>query len=299
MANDISSVLGKSVDYKDKYNPEILAREERQNNRSQYGLDSKDLPFHGVDAWHGYEASFLVAGFPVNGILKLIFPCTSKYIVESKSLKLYLFSYMMEDLYSDEDTSLEDAVIRYENRIRKDLSELIEAPVKVKLHKIDSLEIDSFGDSRTAYMDLGLDLPSDRSRYTAEYKENPSILVESIIGADCFEVKCDALRSACKITHQPDFGTIYISYKGTKLVDLDSLYRYIVSFRNEYHFHEEIVEAVYSRLWERFHPQYLEVTAFYTRRGGLDICPTRCSNDTTSFSKLTDIAKIGYREARS
>ena len=58
----------------------------------------------------------------------------------------------------------------------------------------------------------------------------------------------------------------------------DSLYKYIISLRNECHFHEEIVETVYMRLLETFHPRDLGVFACYTRRGGIDINPMRASD---------------------
>ncbi|MRR09847.1 preQ(1) synthase, partial [bacterium] len=46
----------------------------------------------------------------------------------------------------------------------------------------------------------------------------------------------------CPITGQPDFGTITISYVPDKLVvESKSLKLYLWSFRQEGHFHEEVV----------------------------------------------------------
>lgn len=56
-----------------------------------------------------------------------------------------------------------------------------------------------------------------------------------------------------------------------------SLVKYIISFRNENHFHEEIVETIYDRLYKVFKPDELLVCAKYTRRGGIDINPMRAS----------------------
>jgi 7-cyano-7-deazaguanine reductase len=51
------------------------------------------LPFDGVDIWHNYEASWLNAkGKPQVAIVQLIVPCSSPYLIESKSLKLYFNS---------------------------------------------------------------------------------------------------------------------------------------------------------------------------------------------------------------
>ena len=54
--------------------------------------------------------------------------------------------------------------------------------------------------------------------------------------------------------------------------------KYIVSFRNECHFHEEICETVYKRLKDRLFPDELVVTCLYARRGGIDINPVRASH---------------------
>ena len=49
---------------------------------------------HGVDIWNAYEFSYLDANkLPVLKVLEITIPSCSKYIVESKSLKLYLNSF--------------------------------------------------------------------------------------------------------------------------------------------------------------------------------------------------------------
>ena len=49
-----------------------------------------------------------------------------------------------------------------------------------------------------------------------------------------------------------------------RLPDHASLLKYIVSLRNENHFHEEICEMTYKRLWDLFHPEILAVSCIYT-----------------------------------
>jgi 7-cyano-7-deazaguanine reductase len=58
----------------------------------------------------------------------------------------------------------------------------------------------------------------------------------------------------------------------------DSLLQYIVSMRKENHFHEEICECIYKRLWDLLNPNELLVACLYTRRGGIDINPVRASH---------------------
>ena len=66
------------------------------------------------------------------------------------------------------------------------------------------------------------------------------------------------------------------------------LIRYIVSFRDECHFHEEICECIYKRLWDTFEPKELAVTCLYARRGGIDINPTRVSHVDLLDDQLID-----------
>ena len=50
------------------------------------------------------------------------------------------------------------------------------------------------------------------------------------------------LKSNCLITHQPDWGSVQIQYRGPK-IDREKLLRYLVSFRHHNEFHEQCVGA--------------------------------------------------------
>ena len=66
----------------------------RALNREHDKIKSENLPFLGWDVWHAFEFSFLLSNsYPVTGLLKIIYPCESLNIVESKSLKLFLNSF--------------------------------------------------------------------------------------------------------------------------------------------------------------------------------------------------------------
>ena len=92
-----AKLLGKSISYPKSYSPEILVAVPRSLNREIYGIYEPDKLFCGYDVWHAYEASFLLNnGMPITGILKIVYLSTSKFIVESKSLKLYLGSYNID-----------------------------------------------------------------------------------------------------------------------------------------------------------------------------------------------------------
>ncbi|MEI6755250.1 MAG: NADPH-dependent 7-cyano-7-deazaguanine reductase QueF, partial [Paludibacter sp.] len=91
------SELGRKSTTPEKYDASLLFRIPRSENRLRYGIKEDKLPFIGVDVWNCYEVSFLTAnGLPVSRLMKLIYPCESEFLVESKSLKLYLNSFNME-----------------------------------------------------------------------------------------------------------------------------------------------------------------------------------------------------------
>ncbi len=87
------------------------------------------------------------------------------------------------------------------------------------------------------------------------------------------------LKSNCRVTGAPDFGDAFIRFKKREFnPDPDSLLQYIASFRDECHFHEEICEALYTRLNDMYKPLELSVSCLYTRRGGWDIVPVRANH---------------------
>lgn len=269
MSSSEANVLGKQIPYPKTYCPEILVAVPRSLNREVYGITRPDELFCGYDNWHAYEASFLLDnGMPVSGILKIVYPSTSPYIVESKSLKLYLGSYHMTPMGKKHT----DGIHRYTQQIEKDLSRLLETPVATCFYS--SLPEQAPFDFED-YTILEDSLASEAIPFSV-YRECPDLLDEQVCetGGE-LKVGSHLLKSNCKITGQPDWGSIYIHLKGQTLPDRKALLKYIVSLRNENHFHEEICEMTYKRLWDRFHPEILTVNCLYTRRGGIDICPVR------------------------
>ena len=271
MTNEIEGkVLGKQISHPREYAPEILVAVPRKLNREQYDIQDNKLPFVGVDAWHAYELGFLTEkGLPVAGVLKLVYNCDSKFLVESKSLKLYLNSFNMGRYGVDR----EEGTALVLETIRKDLSELLKVEVDVSFHKkydTSSFDFDGF--------ELLEEIPGADSVTFDTYKEDESLLSASL--TDSFnelKVSTNLLRSNCKITHQPDWGSAFIHIKSKHQIDKVALLKYLVSIRDENHFHEEICEMLYKRLLDKFKPEILMVACLYTRRGGIDICPVRAN----------------------
>ena len=86
------------------------------------------------------------------------------------------------------------------------------------------------------------------------------------------------LKSNCLITHQPDWGSVQISYSGPQ-INREALLRYLISFRHHNEFHEQCVERIFNDIMRFCRPETLSVYARYTRRGGLDINPWRSNTD--------------------
>jgi len=120
------------------------------------------------------------------------------------------------------------------------------------------------------------------------YNETPDLL--RVIDSEIEEVYYHSalLKSNCRVTSQPDWGDVYIYMKGKQTVDPISLLEYIVSFRDECHFHEEICETIYKRLWDAVKPSELCVRCLYARRGGIDINPERASDEKLLHYTLSD-----------
>jgi 7-cyano-7-deazaguanine reductase len=265
------SVLGKKVSYPSGYDPSVLVAVPRIENRISIGFNDDQKMFVGYDTWHAYEAGFLLnTGMPVAGLLKLVYPSSSPNIVESKSLKLYLNSFNMHRFIGEKKIAIDEFV----STICSDLTAVlgIEPSAHFFENEVKMKEDFAGYDSLEHIIDI-------EKLIIEHYNERAELLVAESSEPSSFKLASALLRSNCKVTFQPDWGSVFIQMKSDISIDKASLLKYIVSFRTENHFHEEICETIYVRLWEKFKPEELAVTCIYTRRGGIDICPTRASNE--------------------
>lgn len=270
------SVLGKQASNPERYDASLLFLIPRSENRLRYGIENAELPFVGVDVWNCYELSFLIDnGLPVSRVLKLIYPADSEYLVESKSLKLYLNSLNMESFGK----TVEEAQQNVSSVIAKDLSQLLETDVKIVLFSDQSQELIPFPDLQ--YKSLIDSIPARKllEMKFSHYLETPELLRGKMTETlHSYAFRADLLRSNCRVTNQPDWGDLFVSIFTKQEIDLSSVVAYLVSFRKENHFHEEVVELIYKRFRDIFLPEKLLVAAMYTRRGGIDINPIRASH---------------------
>lgn len=269
------SSLGKSSVNPEKYDASLLFRIPRIENREKYGISNKNLPFSGVDVWNCYEVSFLLDnGLPVNRMLKLIYSCESEFLVESKSLKLYLNSFNMERLGA----TMQKASEKFIDTVRVDLENELQTAVAVQLFTDNSEEIKPFAELQTKDLVQLISENKLSEKKFNHFLEAPGLLEgKSTKNQQEIAFRTDVLRSNCRVTNQPDWGDLFVKMISAYEVDLSSVLAYLISFRQENHFHEEVVEMIYKRLWDKFQPQELMVAAMYTRRGGIDINPIRVS----------------------
>ena len=287
------TALGKWVSTPEKYDASLLFRIPRSENRVHYGIDDKELPFVGFDVWNCYEVSFLTDnGLPVSRVLKVVYPANSLYLVESKSLKLYLNSFNMDHFG--------ETVVRAEDRVRetisKDLSLLLETQVSVSLFDSQCETRQPFPAFIDAELSSIVSIKKQESLKFTHFTETPGLLKSKLTDkSNSYLFRSDMLRSNCRVTNQPDWGDLFVQMTTYHEIELSSILEYLVSFRKENHFHEEVVEMIYKRFHDIFNPDTLMVAAMYTRRGGIDINPIRASHpgllDETLISTTLMAAK--------
>ena len=280
-----SKFLGKKTEGANEYNPELLVAVPREENRKQYNIDCDKLPFYGNDIWHAFEFSAMTQNsIPVTRVLKIKYNCNSKFIVESKSLKLYLNSYNMRRIGS----SIKQCLELCKKDIIKDLSQKLQTNVEVEfLDNRNKTEI--FEDFQNI-----MELVDEKILKVSKFKEAPEVLkVKTTEKLTPHYLMFDSLRSNCRVTHQPDFGSAFIYYKSKKHIEESTLVEYLVSFRSEYHFHEECCEMIFKRLSDLLDKDYeLMVCALYTRRGGINICPARLSNNLKADDNINKLMNL-------
>lgn len=253
-----ASPLGREVGYPERYDPRLLCAIARQAARATLGLQGQRLPFVGHDRWHAYELGWLNArGLPQVGTATLVVPAGSPWLIESKSLKLYLNSFNGERMGEL------DAMLA---RIREDLSAAAGVPVAVTsgVPEVDPMPAQAVSIDRSG---IAIDHygPPDPASLSADRDQQVEEMLVS-----------ELLKSNCPVTGQPDWASVHIAYAGPR-IDRDGLLRYLVGFRNHAEFHEQCVERIFIDLVAQCSPQRLSVQARYTRRGGLDINPWRAT----------------------
>lgn len=252
--------LGKETEYRFDYDAALLAPIPRAMGRESLAIDA--TIFTGHDVWNAYEISWLnTRGLPHVSVARLVVPCDSPNIVESKSLKLYCNSFNQSRFASSEEVKC---------TMQRDISACVGAEVTLELFDVDTPSV--FNPSQLPghcidHQDIAIET----------YQTDVNLLLSAEGTVKQRQLYSHLLRSLCPVTGQPDWGSLFIEYSG-QAIDEAGLLRYVVSFRNQQDFHELCVETIFSHLWQRFELDALTVYARYLRRGGIDISPLRSSH---------------------
>ena len=252
--------LGKTVEYKSTYAPELLQPVPRQLNRDELALTGNELPFHGNDIWNGYELSWLQPnGLPRIAILRCRIDAFSTNLVESKSFKLYLNSF---------NNSIFVSTAAVKEALHKDLSACAQGEVQIEIITPEDFHLAAFATLPGQCID-------EQDINISEYALNPHLLqVKQPAKMVSETLYSNLLKSNCLVTNQPDWASVVIKYEGPQ-IDRSALLRYLISFREHNEFHEQCVERIFMDLRQYCACTKLTVYARYTRRGGLDINPFR------------------------
>ena len=209
----------------------------------------KDIKF-GFDIWNVYDFMHLDKNkIPHLTVLEIIIPSNSDFIIESKSMKLYL-----NDFYNKSFKTINEI----SQIIKKDIEFKIKSKIKVRFIKSFSKE------------------PTVININKLKLKSSPNKKV----------LKFNGFRSICPVTSQPDFASIYIY--SDKTIDLKWLKYFLISFADHGGFHEQCVELIFTELKNKFHINHLEVCGRFQRRGGIDINPIRGTHKKKLFANFRE-----------
>jgi 7-cyano-7-deazaguanine reductase len=258
------TALGQKTRYDNHYHPDLLFAISRQPQREALGLFGA-LPFFGVDLWNHYEVSWLNAkGKPVVALAEILYGCESTYLIESKSMKLYFNSFNQ--------TPFQD-VAAVKALVQRDLVQRLGIDhVQVTITPLSACKEETLfsGMEGTCLDELDVDC--------SVYSTQPNFL--TVEEEEVEEtVYSNLLKSNCLVTHQPDWCSVQITYKGKK-INHAGLLRYIVSYRDSQAFHEPCIEKIFMHLMHQCQPQTLTVYGRSTRRGGLDVNAYRSTQPT-------------------
>lgn len=236
---------------------------------------------YGYDTWYAYEATYIDArrNVPVSGCLKIVVPSHSEFMVESKSLKLYLNTFDMMVITQED----------YVSTIKGDLQALLKCHVYVTFMEYmlnETMCVPLMGD------EIVVNHLADQSE-AVDYHGNFKLSQEHLQNLAWRDVRyvVPSLRSRCRHTKQKDSGYAFFEFVNNSrnptasIITEDALLRAVLTLREVNEFHEFCCEKLYADLKNLMGPDVLvTVTLYYQRRGGIDINPTRSDVCVSDFN---------------
>ena len=209
----------------------------------------EDIKF-GFDIWNVYDFMYLDKNkIPHLSVIEITIPSNSDFIIESKSMKLYLNHFYNKSFKTSSEIS---------KIIKKDIEYKIKSKIKVRFIKSFYKEPD--------FININ----------NLKLKTSPNKKV----------LKFNGFRSICPVTSQPDFASIYIY--SDKSIDTKWIKNYLISFSDHGGFHEQCIELIFIELKNKFQINHLEVCGRFQRRGGIDINPVRGTHCKKLFNNFRE-----------
>ncbi len=257
-----NTMLGKSTEYIDTYSPALLTPIPRSLGRDVVGVHT----FKGVDVWRLYEITWINAnGMPIVAAGEIHVPAMSPFIVESKSLKLYIGSLTQTVINSVEEAANANGmpiVAAGEIHVPAMSPFIVESKsLKLYIGSLTQTVINSVEEaaaliqrdvSKCVGTEVGVHI-EPLSVWAQPIEKVPGVLLEdAVTDLTCHTYEPDAsllaladgdevveetlssnlLRSRCPVTGQPDHASLIVQYRGRK-IDRRALLAYIVSYRRE------------------------------------------------------------------
>ena len=256
--------LGQQVSLPQDYEPGLLHPLRRP--------DRKVFPegTRGADVWRIWDLVWRDRqGVPHRGVLDMRVPWNSPFMVESKSLKLYLWScthVAMDDV---------DAFLCL---VRRDLERCLGVAPELKLVARPPQPSEPPAGAHLLFPTPRRgELPAARA---ALYPEKG--LAE---GGFTFS----PFLSLCPVTGQPDYATVHLGWSGGWGVREEQLAAYLSAHDGRPGYHEACCEQIYGDLLERVPFQTFWISCHFTRRGGIDISPWRALGCGCPTAGIRDI----------
>lgn len=256
MGVDARGELSKKSAFRPACGPEKLVAIPRNSKHLQLGLYG--APVFGYDLWNHYEVSWLDdQGKPQAATAQIVYACDSESIIEATSLKLY-FDALNHTRF--------ESIDRLNQTVTADLSSIVAVPVSFLVCPLQNATHRIISPIEGICIDE-VPIDVDSAALNATRLAVGDEFVEETLYSNL-------LRSNCPLTAQADWGTVWIRYKGRRILR-EGLLEYIVSFRQHSGFQEDCVERIFVDVLRCCGPSVLTVGARYNRRGGIDINPVR------------------------
>ena len=230
-------------------------------------------PGTGCELWTAYELQWLGPGGMVHAAtLGIVTPGTSPNLIESRSLKMYLFGFRRR-VFASEDELLA--------RMRAHLTALLECEPALALNPRRVPREPADFDMQVV-MRYRPDLAA-KSRQDVTAHLRRAVIPGAAAVAKTIHVP--GYMSLCPHSGQPDYADVDLFYDGPDL-DWEVVGEYLATFSDLQGFHEDCTDRVMHDFVATFRPRKLHYAQRYLRRGGIECHVVRaygCPLDGTNY----------------